>query len=78
MVLPGDMLLHEPWRKNLIWGLDWTWVNVGEKFMHLLVLVDWYSRKILSWSLNHHITRFQIVALVTDAAATEGIDRLPE
>ncbi len=45
--------------------------------MYLMVLVDWYSRKILSWSLNHHITRFQIVALVTDAAATEGIDRLP-
>lgn len=76
MVLPGDMLLHEPWRKNLIWGLDWTWVNVGEKFMYLLVLVDWYSRKILSWSLNQQITRFQIVALVTDAAATEGIDKL--
>jgi transposase InsO family protein len=76
MVLPGDMLLHEPWRKNLIWGLDWTWVNVGDKFMYLLVLVDWYSRKILSWSLNHQITRFQIVALVTDAAAVENIDKL--
>jgi putative transposase len=45
--------------------------------MYLLVLVDWYSRKILSWSLNHYITRFQIVAVVTDAAATEGIDLLP-
>ena len=38
--------------------------------------MDWYSRKILSWSLNHQITRFQIVALVTDAAAVENIDKL--
>lgn len=77
MVLPGDMLLHEPWRKNLLWGMDWTWVNVGNKFMYLLVLVDWYSRKILSWSLNRQITRFEVVSLVTQAAAVENIDKLP-
>jgi putative transposase len=77
MVLPGEMLLHEPWRKNLLWGMDWTWVNVGDKFMYLLILVDWYSRKILSWSLNRQITRFEVVALVTNAAACESIDKLP-
>jgi putative transposase len=76
MVLPGDMLLHEPWRKNLLWGMDWTWVNVGDNFMYLLVLVDWYSRKILSWSLNRQITRFEVVSLVTNAAAIEDIDKL--
>ena len=47
--IPADMLLHEPWRKNYIWGMDWTWVNVAGKFMFLLILLDWYSRKILSW-----------------------------
>lgn len=78
MVLPADMLLHEPWRKNLLWGMDWTWVNVGDKFMYLLVLVDWYSRKILSWSLNRAITRFEVVALVTNASAQENIDQLAE
>lgn len=77
MVLPGDMLLHEPWRKNLLWGMDWTWVNVGDKFMYLLVLVDWYSRKILSWGLYHQITRFEVVTLVTEAVAIENIDKLP-
>jgi putative transposase len=77
MVLPGEMLLHEPWKKNLLWGMDWTWVNVGDKFMYLLILVDWYSRKILRWSLNHQITRFEVVALVTNAAANESIEKLP-
>ena len=74
---PGDMLLYEPWRKNLIWGMDWTWVKVGDKFMYLLVLLDWYSRKIISWGLHHQITRFEVVSLVTNAVATENIDKLP-
>jgi putative transposase len=75
-LIPGDMLLHEPWRKNLLWGMDWTWVNVGDKFMFLLVLIDWYSRKILSWSLNRQITKFEVVSLVTNAAAYEEIEML--
>ena len=74
---PGDMLLYEPWSKNLIWGMDWTWVKIGDKFMYLLVLLDWYSRKIISWGLHHQITRFEVVSLVTDAVASENIDKLP-
>jgi putative transposase len=71
-----DMLLHEPWRENLLWGMDWTWVTVDGKFMFLLVLLDWYSRKILSWGLHPQITKLQVVALVTDAVATERLDLL--
>lgn len=71
-----DMLLHEPWRENLLWGMDWTWVTVDGKFMFLLVLLDWYSRKILSWGLHPQITKLQVVALVTDAVAIERLDLL--
>jgi putative transposase len=74
---PDDMLLHEPWRKNLLWGMDWTWVNVDGKYMFLLVLLDWYSRKILSWGLHHTITQIEVVTLVTEAVAIERIDFLP-
>lgn len=74
---PADMLLHEPWRKNYIWGMDWTWVTVNGKFMFLLVLMDWYSRKILSWGLYHQITQHQVVTVVTEAVAIERIDLLP-
>jgi len=75
---PQDMLLHEPWRRNLLWGMDWTWVRVSGKFMFLLVLIDWYSRKIISWGLFHQITRLEVVSVVTDAAATEEIENLPK
>ncbi len=77
VIEPADMLLHEPWQKNLLWGMDWTWVNVDGRFMFLLVLLDWYSRKILSWGIHWQITQWQVVALVTEAVVIEGLDHLP-
>lgn len=74
--IPEDMLLFEPWRKNLLWGMDWTWVNVDGKFMFLLVLLDWYSRRIISWGLYKKITQFEVVTLVTEAVVIEQIDKL--
>lgn len=72
----ADMLMHEPWKKNLVWGADWTWVHVNGKFMYLLVLLDWYSRKIIAWGLFHQITSQEVVAVITDAVAIEDIDCL--
>jgi putative transposase len=75
---PEDMLRHEPRARNLLWGLDWTWVRVADKHMYLTVLLDWYSRKILSWTLSHQISSHEVVAVVTDAVAIERIDQLPD
>lgn len=76
--IPGEILLHEPWRKNLLWGTDWTYLHIEERFWFLLVILDWYSRKIVSWGLFPEITRFEVVAVITNAVAIEGIDELPE
>lgn len=75
---PADMLAHEPRAKNLVWGTDWTWVNVDGEFMYLLVVLDWYSRKILAHGLFQQITSFEVVAVVTDAVAQERLDDLPD
>lgn len=77
-IVPEDYLRHEPRAKNLLWGLDWTWVHVGTKFMYLTVLIDWYSRKIPSWSISHQVTSREAIAVVTDAVAVERIEALPE
>lgn len=76
--IPGEILLHEPWRKNLLWGTDWTYLRIEERFWFLLIIIDWYSRKIVAWGLYPAITRFEVVAVITNAVALEGIDALPE
>ena len=73
---PAEILLHEPWEPNLLWGMDWTWVRIAGRFWFLLIIVDWYSRKIVAWGLFQQITRFEVVATVTDAIASEKIDQL--
>ena len=74
--IPAEILLHEPWRKNLLWGTDWTYLKIGGKFWFLLLIIDWYSRKILSFGLFPEITKFQVVAVVTEAVAIERIEEL--
>jgi putative transposase len=76
--IPGEILLHEPWKKNLLWGTDWTYLRVNERFWFLLLILDWYSRKIVSWGLFPEITKYQVVAVITNAVAAEGIDELPD
>lgn len=76
--IPGEILLHEPWRKNLLWGTDWTYLRIEGRFWFLLVMLDWYSRKLVAWGLFPEITRFEVVAVITSAVAAEGIDELPE
>ena len=74
---PADLLQHEPWRINLIWGMDWTWVRVENIFMFLIIVVDWYSRKIIAWGFYKQITQLEVVATITDAVSKEKIDQLP-
>ena len=75
-VIPAEVLLHEPWRKNLLWGTDWTYFKVTGKFWFLLLIIDWYSRKILSFGIFPEITKFQVVAVITEAVAIERLEEL--
>lgn len=77
LVPPAELLLHEPWAPNLLWGMDWTYLKIAGDFWFLLVIVDWYSRKIVGWGLFPQITRFEVVATLTDAIAAENVDKLP-
>ena len=43
--IPAEMLIHEPWRKNLLWGTDWTYLKIAGKILvltldHRLVLAE--------------------------------------
>ena len=67
-------MLHEPWGKSLLWGTDWTYLRVADRFWYLFVIIDWYSRKTVSEELFPEITKFQWVTVITNAVALKGID----
>lgn len=40
-------------RPNQVWATDITYVPMAKGFVYLTVVMDWYSRKVLSWRLSN-------------------------
>lgn len=40
-------------RPNQVWATDITYIPMAKGFVYLTVIMDWYSRKILSWRLSN-------------------------
>ena len=40
-------------RPNQVWSADITYVRLAYGFAYLVVLIDWYSRYVLSWRLSN-------------------------
>ena len=60
---------------NHIWGTDITYVKLRGGWMYLTVILDWYSRYVLSWSMSDTLeTSFVLEAL--SAAFTKGCPRI--
>ena len=38
---------------NHIWGLDITYIRLRGGWMYLVAILDWYSRYVISWELDH-------------------------
>jgi putative transposase len=40
-------------RPNQVWSTDITYIRLPRGFVYLVAIVDWYSRKVLSWRLSN-------------------------
>ena len=50
----------------MVWATDITYIRVRHGFVYLVAVIDWYSRKVLSWRLSNTMdTSFCIEALET-------------
>jgi putative transposase len=51
-------------RPNQVWATDITYVPMSRGFMYLVAVMDWHSRKVLSWRLSNTLdTDFCVEAL---------------
>ncbi len=39
-------------RPNQVWAMDITYIPMARGFVYLAAVVDWYSRRVLSWRLS--------------------------
>jgi putative transposase len=51
-------------RPNQVWATDITYIPMKSGFLYLVAIMDWYSRRVLSWRLSNTLdSRFCVEAL---------------
>ena len=61
-------------RPNQVWATDITYIPMARGFVYLVAIVDWFSRRVLSWRLSitctgfshHSATVARILMIVAD------------
>ena len=61
---------------NQVWCADITYVPMARGFVYLVAVMDWYSRKVLSWRLSNTMDSHFCVEALEDAIERHGIPEI--
>jgi len=59
-------------RPNQVWATDITYIPMRQGFVYLVAIVDWYSRRILSWRLSNTLTTDFCIEALQEAITRYG------
>jgi putative transposase len=59
-------------RSNQVWCVDVTYIPMRRGFLYLVAIMDWHSRKVLSWQLSISIDASFCVEALSDAMERYG------
>lgn len=59
-------------RPNQVWAMDITYVPMARGFVYLVVVLDWFSRKVLAWRLSITLETGPCVEALSEALARHG------
>ena len=59
-------------RPNQVWAMDITYIPMARGFVYLAVVLDWFSRRVLSWRVSITWRRHSGVEALEDALACHG------
>ena len=59
-------------RPNQVWSTDITYIRLARGFAYLVAVIDWYSRKVLSWRLSNSMDASFCVDCLEDALREHG------
>jgi putative transposase len=63
-------------RPNQVWAADITYIPMNRGFMYLVAVMDWHSRKVLSWRVSNTLDADFCVAAVADAISHYGVPEI--
>jgi len=63
-------------RPNQVWSTDITYIRLARGFVYLAAVIDWYSRKVLSWRLSNTLDSGFCVDCLEQALQTYGIPEI--
>jgi putative transposase len=59
-------------RPNQVWAMDITYIPMARGFVYLAAVVDWFSRRVLSWRLSITLEADFCIEAVEEALARNG------
>lgn len=57
---------------NMVWCTDLTYIRLNQGFIYLSVIMDWYSRYVLSWGLSNTMEASFCIGTLEDALLQHG------
>ena len=59
-------------RPNQVWSTDITYIRLAHGFAYLVAIIDWYSRRVLSWRISNSMEAVFCADCLEDALRTHG------
>jgi len=59
-------------RPNQVWSTDITYIRLAHGFVYLVAIIDWYSRRVLSWRISNSMETIFCVDCLEDALRDYG------
>jgi putative transposase len=63
-------------RPNQVWACDITYIPMRRGFLYLIVVLDWYSRRALSWRISNTLTTDFCLEAVEEAIKLHGLPEI--
>ena len=57
-------------RPNQVWSTDITYIRLAHGFAYLVAIIDWYSRRVLSWRISNSMEAMFCVDCLEEALHT--------
>lgn len=63
-------------RPNQVWSTDITYIRIAHGFVYLVAVVDWYSRKVLSFRISNSMDASFCVDCLEEAIRLHGVPEI--